>query len=76
MTKKQASIEDKILSDKIHVREWDYSEDQYCRQWFGLNYLGQGFIRCEFCKENPVQFQGYFRSHVCAECEESLKELA
>jgi hypothetical protein len=76
MTTKQAKIEEQILSDRLHIRNWDSSEDDYCRRWYGSNYLGNGFIKCEFCKDNQVQFQGYFRSHVCAECEESLKNLA
>jgi len=76
MTQKQASIEEKILSDKLHVREWDYKEDEYCHQWFGKQYLGNGFVKCEYCLETPVQFKGYFKSHICVECQESLKNLA
>ncbi len=75
MTIKKMTIEERILSDKLHVRNWDYAEDNYCRQWYGARYLGDGFLKCEFCLEEAVQFQGYFSSHVCMDCQESLKNL-
>lgn len=74
MTKKQA--ENQILSNKIFtVKDWDHSEDEYCRQWFGRDYLGCGMIRCDYCKDNAVEFRGYISGHVCAECQKDLENL-
>lgn len=75
MTKKQAELELRILTKPLNHNDWDYSEDNECRQWFGINYLGHGFVRCDFCKENAVSFKGYMSNHVCSDCQDSLRNL-
>lgn len=57
------------------ITNWDHEEDEYCRKWFGSNFIEGGFIKCDYCKENVVAFRNYIGGHVCPECEESVMRL-
>ena len=48
------------------------TDEEYCINWFGSNYLGNGFVKCDYCKEEPVKIKGYFEQHVCQECQKEL----
>lgn len=74
MTRAQA--QQQILSVKAYtVSNWDESEAEYCRKWFGKNFIPGGHILCAYCLEEPVEFKGYLGVHVCPQCQDSLDIL-
>ena len=74
MTRTKA-LEEIIKVRVYEVKNWDNSEDAYCKQWFGKNWLGYGLVLCSYCKASAVEFKGYIADHVCAECQASLDQL-
>lgn len=64
-----------FIITRIHVKEWIPDEDEACKQWFGVRYLGLGQVLCGFCLSTAVDFKGYLADHVCEDCRQSLDQL-
>lgn len=74
MTKPQAM--NQILTVRVHsISNWDDTENEYCRKWFGSNWIEGGYVLCAYCLEAAVPFHGYIGSHVCEACQDSVGRL-
>jgi hypothetical protein len=58
------------LNKMFFVKKFD--EEVYCQEWFGSNYLGNGYVKCDFCKDVPVKIDTYFAKNVCEKCKKEL----
>lgn len=54
---------------------FDYSEEDHIISVYGNNYIGRGYVCCQYCSENAVPYQGQGITYVCQECREDLKNL-
>ena len=51
------------------------SNDAFMESFYGSNYLGRSQIKCDYCKEEAVNFVSFSSKHVCPDCREGLNEL-
>lgn len=51
------------------------STEEYNQFHFGKSYLGNGFVQCDYCKDNAVEIKGYFEQHVCVDCQLAIASL-
>jgi len=51
------------------------SEEEYNEFHFGNNYIGNGLVKCDYCKDNAVKIKGYFEQHICVDCQLDLANL-